>query len=74
MFSEVRSKLINHYALMAMNPASIGQARLRTRELEQDASGMWSGIGQQIKEKIDELKAKEKELESCSTSLHETKT
>ena len=51
-----RQKLVDHYALMALNPATLGQARWRTKELEADSSGLWIGIGKEIAMKIKELK------------------
>jgi hypothetical protein len=42
--------LTNHYALMAMNPASLEQARLRTKELKQDFPTLGILIAQRIKE------------------------
>jgi len=56
MFLDVRAKLIEHYAQMALNQGSIGQARLRVTELESCSSQLWSGIGQQVKQRIEELK------------------
>lgn len=58
MFSDIRNSLIEHYAQMALNPATIDQARLRTKELQGCASNMWDGIGLQIKMRIEELKEK----------------
>ena len=51
-----RQKLVDHYAMMAINPATLGQARWRTRELEADSSGLWIGIGKEIAMKLKELK------------------
>jgi hypothetical protein len=42
--------LTNHYALMAMNPASLEQARLRTKELKADFPTLGILIAQRIKE------------------------
>lgn len=61
-FTKLRQELVEHYAKMALNPATLGQARWRTRELEADSSGLWIGIGKEIAEKIKELK-NEKEIE-----------
>ena len=52
----LRQKLVAHYAVMALNPATLGQARWRTRELEADSSGLWIGIGKEIAMKLEELK------------------
>lgn len=51
-----RQHLVDHYAKMALNPATLGQARWRTRELEVDSSGLWIGIGNEIAMKLKELK------------------
>ena len=58
MYSDIRNSLIEHYAQMALNPATIDQARLRTRELQECDSKLWDGIGLQVKMRIDELKEK----------------
>jgi hypothetical protein len=44
--------LVNHYALMAMNPKTIEQARWRTQELKKD----FPTLGISIANKIQELK------------------
>jgi len=58
-----RQKLVDHYAQMALNPATLGQARWRTKELEADSSGLWIGIGKEIAAKLQELK-NEKEIQT----------
>jgi hypothetical protein len=42
--------LINHYALMAMNPATIEQSRWRAKELKADFPILPTLIAQRIKE------------------------
>jgi hypothetical protein len=42
--------LTNHYALMAMNPATIEQARWRTKELKADFPTLGILIANRIKE------------------------
>ena len=59
MFTKLRQELVNHYAQMALNPSTLGQARWRTRELEKDSSGLWIGIGKEIAAKLEELKNEE---------------
>ena len=54
MYETLRQKLIDHYANMALNPATLEQARLRASQLEKCESELWVGIAKQIKEKIDE--------------------
>lgn len=47
--------LTNHYALMAMNPATIEQARLRTKELKVDFPTLGILIAVKIKELRNEM-------------------
>jgi len=54
--TNLRQNLVDHYAQMAFNPATLDQARWRTRELEKDSSGLWIGIGKEIAAKLEELK------------------
>jgi len=56
MFNKLRQELVLHYAKMALNPATLGQARWRTKELEADSAGLWIGIGNEIAIKLKELK------------------
>ena len=63
MFKKSRQDLVRHYAVMAMNPSTLGQARWRTRELEADSSGLWIGIGKEIAAKLEELKNEEAKKE-----------
>jgi hypothetical protein len=56
MFKKTRKDLVEHYAKMALNPATLDHARLRAKELEKDSSGLWIGIGKEIAQKIKELK------------------
>jgi hypothetical protein len=48
---------------MALNPATLDQARWRTKELEKDSSGLWIGIGKEIAANLQELK-NEKEIQT----------
>lgn len=60
-----RQKLVDHYAAMALNPATLSLARWRTRELEADSAGLWIGIGKEIAIKLKELKdEKEKQIQT----------
>ena len=47
--------LTNHYALMAMHPATIEQARLRTKELKADFPTLGILIANRIKELKNDL-------------------
>jgi hypothetical protein len=58
MFKKTRQYLVEHYAKMALNPATLDHARLRVKELEKDSTGLWIGIGKEIAVKIKELKGK----------------
>ena len=55
-FTNLRQHLVEHYAQMALNPATLDQARWRTKELEKDLSGLWIGIGKEIAMEIQKLK------------------
>ena len=47
--------LVEHYALMAMNPATIEQSRLRARELKGDFPTLPTLIAQRLKELRNEM-------------------
>jgi hypothetical protein len=47
--------LITHYALMAMNPKTIEQARWRTQELKKDFPTLGISIANRIKELKNEM-------------------
>jgi hypothetical protein len=47
--------LVQHYALMAMNPATIEQARWRTQELKKDFPTLGISIANRIKELKNEM-------------------
>ena len=55
-----RPKLVEHYARMAMNPATLEHARMRVRELEKDPTGLWNGIALEVKQALDEMKKQSK--------------
>jgi len=48
--------IADHYARMAMNPATIDHARYRVREMEADELGGWVGLGQMVAARLKELK------------------
>jgi hypothetical protein len=56
MFTKTRQDLVEHYAKMALNAATLDHARLRVKELEKDSSGLWIGIAKEIALRIKELK------------------
>lgn len=70
MFTKSRQNLVRHYAVMAMNPSTVGQARWRVRELEKDSSGLWIGIADEVAAKIKELKSEEEKQIQAKT--HQT--
>jgi hypothetical protein len=45
---------------MALNPATLGHARMRVRELEKDPTGLWNGIALEVKQALDEMKKQSK--------------
>lgn len=56
---------MRHYAVMALNPSTVGQARWRVRELEKDSTGLWIGIADEVAAKIKELNnEKEKQVQA----------
>jgi hypothetical protein len=48
--------VVTFYAELALNAGWIDYVRQRVKELEQDSSGMWVGLGKAIAKKIKELK------------------
>ena len=68
MFTKLRQQLVEHYAQMALNPATLGQARWRTKELEADSSGLWIGIKDEIAMKLKELKNEKEEQIQTKTN------
>jgi len=48
--------IADHYARMAMNPATIDHARYRVREMESDQLGCWVGLGKMVAARLKELK------------------
>ena len=47
---------MEHFARMAMMEGFIDHARFRVRELEQDETGMWLGLGQAVAKRLMELR------------------
>lgn len=56
MSTNTRQALIEHYAEMALTKGWLEQARWSVKQLEACPSGLWLGIGKQVKERIDEKK------------------
>ena len=68
MYTRLRQDLVEHYAKMALNPATLGQARWRTKELEADSSGLWIGIKDEIAMKLKDLKNEKEEQIQTKTN------
>ena len=58
MYEQLIQRLAEHYATMALNPASIDQARHQVRLLRADDSGLFVDLPELVKERIDEKKKK----------------
>jgi hypothetical protein len=58
--TNLRQHLVEHYATMALNPATLEHARMRVRELEKDPTGLWNGIALEVKQTLDEMKKQSK--------------
>ena len=54
--TNLRQNLVDHYAQMAFNPATLEQARWSTKKLKDDPTGLWIGIEDEIAAKLEELK------------------
>jgi len=46
---------VDHYAKLALLDGWIDYVRQRVKELEQDSSGMWVGLGKAIAKRMKEL-------------------
>jgi hypothetical protein len=55
-FQDFQDRLVSHYALMAMNPATLEHARYQVLKMQQEPSGLWDGLGILVKQRIEELK------------------
>ena len=56
MYEQLIQRLAEHYATMALNPASIDHARHQVRLLRADDSGLFVDLPELVKERIDEKK------------------
>lgn len=63
MYEQLIQRLADHYSTMAMNPGSIDHARHQVRLLKDDESGLFVDLPRLVKERIDEKKNKEKDLQ-----------
>jgi hypothetical protein len=52
----LQETIADHYARMAMNPATIDHARYRVREMEADELGCWVGLGKMVAARLKELR------------------
>jgi hypothetical protein len=57
-FQELKERVINHYAQLAMNPATVHHARWQVSEMQKEQSGLWVGLGILIAQRIEHLKDK----------------
>ena len=69
-FDHLKDHLARHYALMAMNPGSIGQARWSVKRLEAEITEL-AGLGILTAQKIKEFRDEMPTLPSMDT--HQTK-
>ena len=60
MYEQLIQRLAEHYATMALNPASIDQARHRVRLLRDDESELFKELPLLVKNRLDELKKQDK--------------
>jgi hypothetical protein len=56
MYEQLIQRLAEHYATMALNPASLDHARHQVRLLRADDSGLFVNLPELVKERIDEKK------------------
>jgi hypothetical protein len=56
MYEQLIQRLAEHYATMALNPASLDHARHQVRLLRADDSGLFVDLPELVKERIDEKK------------------
>ena len=60
MYEQLIQRLVEHYATMALNPATVEHARHQVRSLRDDNSGLFKDLPELVKAKIDELKKEKK--------------
>jgi hypothetical protein len=51
----MNTDIVEHYSKLALNDSWIDYVRQRVKELEQDSSGMWIGLGKAIAKRMKEL-------------------
>ena len=51
----MNTDIVEHYSRLALNDSWIDYVRQRVKELEQDSSGMWIGLGKAIAKRMKEL-------------------
>jgi hypothetical protein len=61
--TNLRQHLVEHYAQMALNLATLDQARWSTKNLKDDPTGLWIGIEDEIAARLKELE-NEKEIQT----------
>ena len=55
-YAEIYDQTVMNYAKQAMNPATLDNARYMVKMLMNESSGLFKNLGQDVKQKIDELK------------------
>lgn len=65
MFDDLIQRLTNHYAIMAINPATLEHARYMVRQLRDEPTGLFKDLPNLVKQRIEELKnEKEKQVQT----------
>jgi|APCry1669190119_1035276.scaffolds.fasta_scaffold05658_2 hypothetical protein len=65
MFDDLIQRLTDHYARMAMNPATVEHARYMVRQHRDEPTGMFKDLPNLVKQRIEELKnEKEKQVQT----------
>ena len=55
-FQDLRKKTVEHYAHLAMQKGWVAYTKHQVQEMEKDQSGLWVGLYDEIKKRIEELK------------------
>jgi hypothetical protein len=54
-FAQAYDRQVEHLAQMVLQAGWVPYAKQRTKELEDDESGLWVGITEKIRERVKEL-------------------
>ena len=55
-YVEIYNSQVEHYAKLAMNPATYAHAKFMVRQLIQEPSGLFKNLGRDVAARIKELK------------------